>query len=102
HFLLAFIPLFVAIDAVGLVPMYLSLASHLEAAARRAAIRQAIVTAFLVGLSFLFLGKLIFKALGITVADFQIAGGIILLAFAVRDLLDVGGGKRHNNRGFGL
>ena len=50
----------------------------------------------------MFLGKLIFQALGITVADFQVAGGIILLAFAVRDLLDVGGEKRPTTEAFGI
>jgi multiple antibiotic resistance protein len=50
----------------------------------------------------MFLGKLIFQALGITVADFQVAGGIILLAFAVRDLLEVGGEKRPTTEAFGI
>jgi multiple antibiotic resistance protein len=50
----------------------------------------------------MFLGKLVFQALGITVADFQVAGGLILLAFAVRDLLDVGGEKRLASGAFGI
>src|SRR5437667_8979092 len=86
-FLIAFIPLFVAIDPIGLVPMYLSLAANVDARQRRRATREAVVTAFLVGLCFLFLGRLIFSALGITVADFRIAGGIILLVIAVQELV---------------
>jgi multiple antibiotic resistance protein len=50
----------------------------------------------------MFLGKLIFKALGITVADFQVAGGLLLLVFAVRDLLDIGGEKRTTTESFGI
>lgn len=102
RFLLAFIPLFVAIDPVGLVPMFLSLASNVEAPARRAATRQAVITAFLVGLCFLFLGKLVFRALGISVADFQIAGGIILLAVAVQDLVGSEVQTRLPSRDFGV
>ena len=83
---LAFIPLFVAIDPIGLVPMFLSLSSNVEEPQRRAASWHAVTTAFLVGICFLFLGKLVFRALGITVADFQIAGGIILLVLSVQDL----------------
>jgi multiple antibiotic resistance protein len=36
---------------------------------------------------FLFLGQTIFTALGITVHDFQIAGGLILFILAARDLI---------------
>jgi multiple antibiotic resistance protein len=102
RFLLAFIPLFVAIDPIGLVPMYLSLASSADQAQRRAAIWHASLTAFLVGLGFLFLGKLVFRALGITVGDFQIAGGIILLAVAVQELVTSEVQTRVPSRDFGV
>ena len=86
-FFLAFIPLFIAIDIVGLIPIYLSLASNVEQAERRIVERQAVTTALLVGVCFLYLGNLLFRALNITVGDFQIAGGLILLALAGRELL---------------
>src|SRR6267154_1959400 len=88
--LLAFIPLFVAIDPVGVVPLFLGISHGIEAQRKRRIVNQATWTAAIVAISFMFLGKLIFRALGITVADFQIAGGLILLALASRDLL--GGG----------
>ena len=86
-FFLAFIPLFIAIDIIGLIPIYLSLASNVEQAERRIVERQAVTTALLVGVCFLYLGNLLFRALNITVGDFQIAGGLILLALAGRELL---------------
>lgn len=86
-FFLAFIPLFIAIDIIGLIPIYLSLASNVEQAERRIVERQAVTTALLVGVCFLYLGNLLFQALNITVGDFQIAGGLILLALAGRELL---------------
>ncbi|MHA3772126.1 MarC family protein [Verrucomicrobiota bacterium sgz303538] len=87
QFILAFIPLLVAMDPVGLVPVYLSMASNVEPAHRNVVVVQAVTTAFLVGIGFLMLGRALFTALGITVADFQIAGGVILLILAVQDLL---------------
>jgi multiple antibiotic resistance protein len=101
-FLLAFIPLFVAIDPIGLVPMFLSLSSSVEEPQRRAASRHAVITAFLVGVCFLFLGKLVFRALGITVADFQIAGGIILLVLSVQDLVGSEEKTRVGSKDFGV
>ena len=86
-FFLAFIPLFIAIDIIGLIPIYLSLASNVEQAERRIVERQAVTTALLVGVCFLYLGNLLFRALNITDGDFQIAGGLILLALAGRELL---------------
>jgi multiple antibiotic resistance protein len=82
--------------------MYLSLASNLEEPHRQGATRQAILTAFVVGVCFLFLGKLVFRALGITVADFQIAGGIILLAVAVQELVSSEVQTRVGSKDFGV
>ena len=45
QFLLAFIPLLVAIDPVGLVPVYLSLSANIDAPLRRMATRHAVTTA---------------------------------------------------------
>ena len=87
HFLQAFIPLFVAIDVIGLTPLYLTLAEKVPVAQQHSIAYQAVSTAFAVGIGFMFLGQFIFAALGITVADFQIAGGLILFALAPRDLI---------------
>ena len=93
-FLIAFIPIFVAIDAVGMVAIFIGLGANVEKKRRNQESLLGIGTAFAISIGFMFLGKLIFKALGITVADFQVAGGLLLLVFAVRDLLDIGGEKR--------
>jgi multiple antibiotic resistance protein len=86
-FLLAFIPLFVALDPVGMVPIFLSMADGVPEKDRKRVVFQATITAALVGLGFVFLGKFIFHALGIGVADFKIAGGLILLVLAVQEIL---------------
>jgi multiple antibiotic resistance protein len=87
QFLLSFIPIFVAMDAIGVLPMYIGFTGHLKKRERQRVITQSIVTAFLIGVTFLFLGKWIFKILGVMVPDFNIAGGIVLLTIALRDLL---------------
>jgi multiple antibiotic resistance protein len=86
-FLKAFIPLFVAIDPIGLAAIFLALGAGVPAERRRKIANQATWTGGLVALLFLFLGHTIFAALGITVHDFQIAGGLILFILAARDLV---------------
>ncbi len=101
-FLIAFIPLFVAIDAIGMVAIFIGLGANVDAKRRQQEALLGIATALAISVGFMFLGKLVFQALGITVADFQVAGGLILLAFAVRDLLEVGGEKRLASESFGI
>ncbi len=86
EFLQAFIPLFVAIDPIGLAAIFVSLGAGVPAAQRARIARQATLTGGLVALAFLFLGQSIFAALGIEGGDFQIAGGLILFILAARDL----------------
>lgn len=86
-FLLAFIPLFVAMDPVGLIPLYIGMTQGVDEKRRSRVVHQATWTAALVAVGFMFLGKWVFQALGITVSDFKVAGGLILLGLAVRDLL---------------
>jgi multiple antibiotic resistance protein len=68
--LLSFIPLFVAIDILRVVPVFLSLTERMDRRERHSFITQAT-----------------FKALGITENDFRVGGGIVLLVLAVSDLL---------------
>lgn len=89
-FALAFVALFVAVDVVGVIPLYLSLTGGLSPEARRRLPRQSTLTAAAVGLGFLLVGDVVFRVLGITVADFQVAGGILLLVLSVHDLLSSG------------
>ncbi len=85
--LYAFIPIFVAIDIFVILPIFLSLTEGIAKEKRQAIERDSVITALVVGLSFIALGEAIFKILGITANDFKIAGGLILLIFAVLDLM---------------
>ena len=89
-FFLAFIPVFVAIDPIGLVAIFMGLGTSASREQRKRQAFLGIFTALCVAVGFIFLGKIIFAALGITVADFQVAGGLILLGLAGRELLGLG------------
>ncbi len=101
-FFVAFIPIFIAIDAIGLVAMFLGLAGDTPREQRQREGFIAIFTALCISIGFIFLGKIIFTALGITVADFQVAGGLILLGIAGRELLNVAPATREATDDFGV
>lgn len=88
-FWLCFFPMFVAVDAVGILPLFIHLTEGVERHAVRRIIVQSMITAFVVALVFLALGRWIFQYLGITVADFLIAGGILLFTISVIDIITV-------------
>src|SRR3954467_14231482 len=77
YFLLVFIPLFVAIDPVGNISIFMALTQGYSRDEKQRLALQAVVTAFVVGITFGFGGHVIFRVLGITPPDFQIAGGIL-------------------------
>lgn len=101
-FFVAFIPIFVAIDPIGLVAVFMGLAGNASRQQRHHQALVAIFTALCVAVGFVFLGKLIFVALSITVADFQVAGGLILLGLAGRELLNLAPADGGANDDFGV
>ncbi|RJP60088.1 MAG: MarC family protein [Candidatus Auribacter fodinae] len=88
NILLAFIPLFVAVDAIGVLPMFVSLTQGLNQQEKRTVIIQSMITALCLAFGFIFLGKAVFKFLGITIGDFMIAGGSVLFCIAIIDILN--------------
>jgi multiple antibiotic resistance protein len=89
-FLQTFIPLLVAIDPLGVVPVFITVTSSFSEARRRRTVVQSVGVAFTIAIGFIFLGEALFHFLRITVTDFQIAGGILLLVLAILDLLTPG------------
>lgn len=86
-FVLCFIPLFVAIDPVGTLPLFIALTNHFSASQKRKLAIQAVSTAFAAGILFGLAGQMIFSLLGITPADFRIAGGLLLVILSIRDIV---------------
>ena len=60
-FFLAFIPLFVAIDVLGVLPLFVSLTENLSAERRGKLTLEATLTAFIISVVFLATGKLLFS-----------------------------------------
>lgn len=88
QFFKAFISLFVAIDAIGALPFLVGLTKNLSEVDRKSLVYRATGSALFIGLIFIFGGRAIFNFLGITESDFRVAGGLLLIVFAIRDLLD--------------
>ena len=86
-FILCFVPLFVAVDALGVLPLFIGLTGGLTPSQQRRVIIQSLVTASAVALVFLAAGPLVLTLLNITVSDFMVAGGILLLVISLSDLL---------------
>lgn len=101
-FLLSLIPLFVAMDAPGTLPIFVGMTEGLARAERRHIVRQSIFTAFFVTLGFVLVGQAIFSALGILVEDFMIAGGIVLFIIASTDVVRAGERKLPMSPTFGV
>jgi len=81
----AFALLFAVTDAIGTVPIFVSLTSAFPDARKRI-LKQAIVISTAVLVVFALFGWLIFDIFGITLDDFRIAGGIILFVVAMDQL----------------
>ncbi len=83
-FVLTFIPLFIVVDALGNLPIVISLTEGTSVKERRRIVHIASATATVVGLIFLFFGQFILNVLAISVGSFAVAGGIILLVLSIK------------------
>ena len=101
-FLETFLPLFVAIDPFGMVPVFLGVTDGMSDKRRRRITFEAVTAATLICLSFMFLGESLFRFLGIRDFDFRIAGGVLLLVLAVYDLLIPGKPAVHEGDTVGI
>ena len=84
---MTFVPLFVAMDAIGVLPILVPLTQDMKAKERGRTVRLAVITALGLGLGFVGIGKGVFLFLGIEVSDFLVAGGLILFLLAAKDLI---------------
>ena len=78
------ITLFVVMDALGTVPILLSLLNDYKPAQRRKIIIRESAIACVILLVFAFIGEFILEGLGLTTAALSIAGGMILFLIALQ------------------
>ncbi|MFA5100751.1 MAG: MarC family protein [Candidatus Omnitrophota bacterium] len=99
-YFLTFVALFVAVDSLGNVPIFISLVEGMTKKDRRRVISDSVTTATVVALIFMFVGKVVLRLIGITISDFQVAGGALLFIISARLLLP-GSGKGFLAEGHG-
>lgn len=78
-----FITLFVVIDPIGSIPVFLFAVQSVPAELHKRFALRAVAIAVVVLLAFLFGGQFLLEALGLRLGSFQIAGGIVLFLFAM-------------------
>jgi multiple antibiotic resistance protein len=83
-----FVTLFVIMDPVGTVPIFLSLTAGRSASTSRRFAWQAVAVSFLVIAIFAFFGQQILAYLDISLPALQCAGGLLLLLVALELLTD--------------
>jgi len=86
-YLLSFIPIFVAVDALGNIPLFASLVQGATKKQKHKIVIDSVTTATAMAVLFMFVGKWTLNMIGITIPDFQIAGGALLFVIALKLLL---------------
>jgi multiple antibiotic resistance protein len=89
RFWFCFFPIFMAVNVIGVLPMFMSFTEGLDRPKINRIIVQSVVTATIVAVIFLAVGKVILDLLGITVSDFMIAGGTLLFIISLDDLISM-------------
>lgn len=94
----AFVTLFVVIDPPGLAPIFVALTRGTPQAERRAIARRACLIATGLLMVFAFAGEAILGFMGISMAAFRIAGGLLLF-FTAFDMIFERRTKRREDQG---
>jgi len=82
-FVSSFVTLFVVLDPPGCVPIFSSLTNGASVAHRRAMALRSVVIASVVLVLFALFGEPFLRALGISLAAFKIAGGMMVFLIAI-------------------
>lgn len=93
-FVSAFVTFFVVIDPPGCAPIFVSLTAGADAAHRRAMALRSVLIAAGILLFFGLLGEDLLDALGISLAAFRIAGGIMLFLIALEMVFEIRTARR--------
>ena len=77
------IALFVVIDPIGTVPLFIALTENMKKEERKAVSKVAVITAGVLLILFAVAGTQILSIFGITVFSFMIAGGVLLFIVSI-------------------
>jgi multiple antibiotic resistance protein len=87
----AVVTLFLIMDPIGNIPLFLSVLKPLDPPRRRRVLVREIAIAYLVLLAFVFLGSYVLRLLHLDEGTISIAGGIVLFLIALRMIFPDGG-----------
>lgn len=88
----AVITLFLIMDPVGNIPVFLSVLKDVPPERRRMVLVREVLFAYVVLLAFLFLGKYILQLLSLRQETISVAGGIVLFLIALKMIFPQEGG----------
>ena len=83
----AVIALFIIVDPIGDIPIFVSLTENMTGGSRKKVYNTAVIVGLILLLVFAFTGTEILKLFGISLESFEIAGGILLLIISIRILI---------------
>ena len=83
------IALFVVIDPIGSVPLFIAITQNMEKTERKSISKVAIITAAALLIVFAVAGSKIFEIFGISVSSFMVAGGVLLFIVSIELLTHV-------------
>ncbi|GIU70834.1 MAG: UPF0056 inner membrane protein [Candidatus Nitrosocaldaceae archaeon] len=96
----AVIALFVIVDPVGLIPIVISLTSHMQKEERKKTIKMAVYVSTILLVAFALAGQQLLQIFGISLSSFSIAGGLLLLALSFELLIK--GWSANNSKDTGV
>jgi multiple antibiotic resistance protein len=82
-----FVAIFVALDVIGTLPLFVGMTCTLTEVQRNKMVNTSMFVALSVALSFVLVGETVFQYLGIAMFDFKMAGGLVLLLVSLVDLV---------------
>lgn len=85
----AFVLLFVIMDPVGNIPVFLSVLEHVEPKRRNRVLARELILALIILFAFLFTGQYLLAALHLSQYSISVAGGIILFLIALKMIFPV-------------
>lgn len=88
-----FVTLFVVIDPIGTIPVFLAATKRLSTANTIRCAGKAIVLSGGILLFFLLVGQILFTRIGVSLDAFKVAGGIVLFLFGLKMIFDAPEGE---------
>ena len=81
--------LFIVMDPLGNAPLFYVLTKNLEPRERRRIINSSVIVAIIILFLFAIIGDIVMDYLGVSISDFKVAAGLVLLIYSILGFLEV-------------